>query len=214
MVSSSAKLAASTRISRYTGGANSGTGARSTGGIHLAANGAGIRRKIRCVVSRSAVSATGCEVARIAPYTDGRNITLAAMSADDVARTANSRIRIEPHSAGCAASIHVAQSAAVAKRYGEPDCAEGAVGGGVALIAIVDDAAGTAVEGRSGVCVESGRAGGASWSKVSLCARGAGRDNCANIAVYVDFGTGIASSARSIAVESAGAVRTSSTCVF
>jgi hypothetical protein len=214
LVSSSAKLAASTRISRYTGGANSGTGARSTGGIHLAANGAGVRRKIRCVVSRSAVSATGCEVARIAPYTDGRNITLAAMSADDVARTANSRIRIEPHSAGCAASIHVAQSAAVAKRYGEPDSAESAIGGRAALIAIVDDAAGTAVEGRSGVCVESGRAGGASWSKESLCACGAGRDNCANITVYVDFGTGIASSARSIAVESAGAVRTSSTCVF
>jgi hypothetical protein len=114
LVSSSAKLAASTRISRYTGGANSGTGACSTGGIHFGANGASIRRKIRCVVSGSAVSATGCEVARIAPYTGGRNITLAAMSADDVARTANSRVRIESHVAGRAVSIYVAQCAAVA----------------------------------------------------------------------------------------------------
>jgi hypothetical protein len=63
------------------------------------------------------------------------------------------------------------------------------------------------------VCIESGRAGGASWSKVSLCARGAGRDNCANIAVDADLSTGIASSTRSIAVESIVACGTSSLSV-
>lgn len=129
LVSGIAKLALVAGVVGDAGGAGVCAGAVDAGGVNLRAFSAGVGVGIGGVISGQAVGAGIAGVARGTADADGAAVALQAVIADDVARTAFTRIRIEPHVAARAASICVAQCAAVAKRYGEPDGAESAIGG-------------------------------------------------------------------------------------
>ena len=114
LISDIAKLALGAGVVGDAGGAGVCAVAVDAGRVNLRAYSAGVGIGIGGVISGQAVSAGIGGVARSTADADGATVALQTVIADDVARLAFARIRIEPHVAVNAASIYVAQCAAVA----------------------------------------------------------------------------------------------------
>lgn len=114
MISGIAELAPGTGVTRDAGGAGVCAGAVDAGRVDLRTFGAGVGIGIGGVIPGQTASAGIGGVSCGAADADGGSLALQTMIADDVARLAFARVRIESHVAVGTVGIDVAHRAGVA----------------------------------------------------------------------------------------------------